>query len=95
MQLNPQGLDSVFSTLRNLLDESSLNKNSQDMIEIFLAARKDQFKSHPVIQSGLDLVNENDQYKHMLELDDSFEPETMLGKINIQFNQIYLNFIFI
>ncbi len=30
----------------------------------------------------------------MLQLDDSFESEIMIGKINIQFNEIYLNFIF-
>ncbi|CAF1494261.1 unnamed protein product, partial [Rotaria sordida] len=46
LEVNPQGLDSVYSTLRNLLDKSSLNKTSQDMIETLFAVEKDQFKSH-------------------------------------------------
>jgi len=48
------------------------------MIEVLFAVRKDQFKAHPAIQSGLDLVDENDQYTHMLTLDDPCEPEPML-----------------
>jgi pre-mRNA-splicing factor CWC22 len=51
------------------------------MIEVLFAVRKDQFKAHPAVQSGLDLVDENDQYTHMLTLDDPCEPEPMLGKI--------------
>jgi len=39
LQVNPQGLDSIFSILKNLLDESSLNKTSQDMIEILFTKR--------------------------------------------------------
>ena len=50
------------------------------MIEVLFAVRKDQFKANPVIQPGLDLVDENDQYTHMLTLDDPCEPETVLGK---------------
>jgi pre-mRNA-splicing factor CWC22 len=82
-QVSPRGLDSVFSTLRNLLHESSLDKRTQYMIEVLFAVRKDQFKANPAIQSGLDLVDENDQYTHMLTLDDPCEPEPMLGKFYI------------
>jgi pre-mRNA-splicing factor CWC22 len=77
-QVSPRGLDSVFSTLRNLLHESSLDKRTQYMIEVLFAVRKDQFKAHLAVQSGLDLVDENDQYTHMLTLDDPCEPEPML-----------------
>jgi len=52
------------------------------MIEVLFAMRKDQFKTNPTIESGLDLITEDDQYTHMFTLDDSCEPETMLGKIN-------------
>ncbi|CAF1200519.1 unnamed protein product [Adineta steineri] len=77
-QVSPRGLDSVFSTLRNLLHESSLDKRTQYMIEVLFAVRKDQFKANPAVQPGLDLVDENDQYTHMLTLDDPCEPEPML-----------------
>ncbi|CAF1104907.1 unnamed protein product [Rotaria sordida] len=77
-QVSPRGLDSVFSTLRNLLHESSLDKRTQYMIEVLFAVRKDQFKANPSIPSGLDLVDENDQYTHMITLDDECQPEPML-----------------
>lgn len=32
--VSPRGLDSVFSTLRNLLHEASLDKRTQYMIEV-------------------------------------------------------------
>ena len=83
-QVSPRGLDSVFSTLRNLLHESSLDKRTQYMIEVLFAVRKDQFKANPAIQPGLDLVDENDQYTHMLTLDDPCDPETVLGKCRQQ-----------
>lgn len=77
-QVSPRGLDSVFSTLRNLLHESSLDKRTQYMIEVLFAVRKDQFKANPAIPTGLDLVDENDQYTHTLTLDDKCDPEPML-----------------
>ena len=82
-QVSPRGLDSVFATLRNLLHESSLDKRTQYMIEVLFAVRKDQFKANPAVPPGLDLVDENDQYTHMLTLDDPCEPEPMLGKRKI------------
>jgi len=89
-QVSPRGLDSVFSTLRNLLHESSLDKRTQYMIEVLFAVRKDQFKANPAIQPGLDLVDENDQYTHMLTLDDPCEPEPMLGEMKYEINYFTL-----
>ncbi len=96
-QVSPRGLDSVFSTLRNLLHESTLDKRTQYMIEVLFAVRKDQFKAHPAIPTGLDLVDENDQYTHMLTLDDACEPEPMLGmshfcKSNLLFTGFFVSF---
>jgi pre-mRNA-splicing factor CWC22 len=62
------------------------------MIEVLFAVRKDQFKAHPAIQSGLDLVDENDQYTHMLTLDDPCEPEPMLGKSCIEIKSFFKTF---
>ncbi|CAF1196575.1 unnamed protein product [Rotaria sordida] len=56
----PRILDSFFSTLKNLLHESSLDK------------------PNPPIPSGLDLVDEDDQYKHTISLHDPGELEPML-----------------
>lgn len=50
------------------------------MIEVMFAIRKDGFKDHPVIPEGLDLVDEDDQFTHMLPLDDEYNPEDILSK---------------
>ncbi|CAF1390144.1 unnamed protein product [Rotaria sordida] len=74
----PRILDSFFSTLKNLLHESSLDKRTLNMIEVLFAIRIDQFKANPPIPSGLDLVDEDDQYKHTISLHDPGELEPML-----------------
>lgn len=50
------------------------------MIEVMFAIRKDGFKDHPVIPDGLDLVDEEDQFTHMLPLDDEYNSEDILSK---------------
>lgn len=50
------------------------------MIEVMFAIRKDGFKDHPVIPEGLDLVDEEDQFTHMLPLDDEYNTEDILSK---------------
>ncbi|CAF4153475.1 unnamed protein product [Rotaria sordida] len=74
----PRILDSFFSTLKNLLHESSLDKRTLNMIEVLFAIRIDQFKANPPIPSGLGLVGEDDQYKHTISLHNPCELEPML-----------------
>ena len=40
------------------------------MVEVMFAIRKDGFKAHPAVISDLDLVEEDDQFTHLLQLDD-------------------------
>lgn len=70
----------IFERLRNVLHESAIDKRVQYMIEVMFAIRKDGFKDHPVIQDGLDLVDEEDQFTHMLPLDDEYNLEDILSK---------------
>lgn len=74
-------LAAIFERLRNILHESSIDKRVQYMIEVMFAIRKDGFKDHPVIPEGLDLVDEDDQFTHMLPLDDEYNPEDILSKM--------------
>ena len=73
-------LSAIFERLRNVLHESAIDKRVQYMIEVMFAIRKDGFKDHPVIPEGLDLVDEDDQFTHMLPLDDEYNPEDILSK---------------
>lgn len=62
------------------------------MIEVMFAIRKDGFKDHPVIPDGLDLVEEEDQFTHMLPLDDEYNSEDVLSKSNTKrrdFDQLH------
>ncbi|KAK2108741.1 pre-mRNA-splicing factor cwc22 [Saguinus oedipus] len=83
-QVSPRGINAIFERLRNILHESEIDKRVQYMIEVMFAVRKDGFKDHPIILEGLDLVEEDDQFTHMLPLEDDYNPEdvlTMLHKI--------------
>jgi hypothetical protein len=59
------------------------------MITVLFTIRSNQFEAYPAIQSRLDLVDENDKHTHKLEYLHLCDPETILGKVNIQFNQIF------
>ncbi|CAF5102235.1 unnamed protein product, partial [Rotaria sp. Silwood1] len=61
-KVSPRALNSLFSTLRDLLHNSSLDQHTKSMIEVLFTVQQDQFKAYPSIPTGLDLVNENDQY---------------------------------
>lgn len=60
------------------------------MIEVMFAVRKDGFKDHPVILEGLDLVEEDDQFTHMLPLEDDYNPEDVLSKSGVVLSKVFL-----
>ncbi|KAM9709212.1 pre-mRNA-splicing factor CWC22 homolog isoform 1-T1 [Menidia menidia] len=78
-EVSPRGINAIFERLRNVLHESSIDKRVQYMIEVMFAIRKDGFKDHPVIPDGLDLVDEDDQFTHMLPLEDEYNQEDILN----------------
>ncbi|XP_070694430.1 pre-mRNA-splicing factor CWC22 homolog isoform X2 [Pempheris klunzingeri] len=78
-EVSPRGINAIFERLRNVLHESAIDKRVQYMIEVMFAIRKDGFKDHPVIPEGLDLVDEEDQFTHMLPLDDEYNIEDILN----------------
>ncbi|TNN42957.1 Pre-mRNA-splicing factor CWC22 [Liparis tanakae] len=78
-EVSPRGINAIFERLRNVLHESAIDKRVQYMIEVMFAIRKDGFKDHPVILEGLDLVDEGDQFTHMLPLDDEYDTEELLN----------------
>ncbi|NP_001089418.1 pre-mRNA-splicing factor CWC22 homolog [Xenopus laevis] len=78
-QVTPRGINAIFERLRNILHESEIDKRVQYMIEVMFAVRKDGFKDHPVIPEGLDLVEEEDQFTHMLPLEDDYNQEDVLN----------------
>ncbi|NXP71015.1 CWC22 factor, partial [Ramphastos sulfuratus] len=78
-EVSPRGINAIFDRLRHILHESKIDMRVQYMIEVMFAVRKDGFKDHPIIPEGLDLVEEEDQFTHMLPLEDDYNPEDILN----------------
>ncbi|KAL7809949.1 hypothetical protein V8C26DRAFT_410958 [Trichoderma gracile] len=74
-EMQPAISMAVFDQFRNILHESDIDKRTQYMIEVLFQVRKDKFKDHPAIKEELDLVEEEDQITHKVELD---------GEIDVQ-----------
>ncbi|XP_022245258.1 pre-mRNA-splicing factor CWC22 homolog, partial [Limulus polyphemus] len=78
-EVSPRGINAVFERLRNILHESQLDKRVQYMIEVMFAIRKDKFKDHPSSIDDLDLIEEADQYTHLITLEEATNPEDLLN----------------
>jgi pre-mRNA-splicing factor CWC22 len=50
------------------------------MIEVIFQVRKDEFRDHVAVLKDLDLVEEEDQFTHLITLDDVKDSEDILSK---------------
>lgn len=66
--MNPAIANIVFDQFRNILHEADIDKRVQFMIEVLFQVRKDKFKDNPAIKEELDLIEEEDQITHRVEL---------------------------
>ncbi|WQF76135.1 Putative MIF4G-like, type 3, initiation factor eIF-4 gamma, MA3 [Colletotrichum destructivum] len=69
----------VWDQLRNVLHEADIDKRVQYMIEVLFQVRKDSFKDNPPIKEELDLVEEEDQITHMVDLDGDIDVQDSLN----------------
>ncbi|CAJ0553434.1 Ff.00g119460.m01.CDS01 [Fusarium sp. VM40] len=74
-EMQPSIAMAVFDQFRNILHEADIDKRTQYMIEVLFQVRKDKFKDNPAIKEELDLVEEEDQITHRVELE---------GEIDVQ-----------
>ncbi|XP_015113941.1 pre-mRNA-splicing factor CWC22 homolog isoform X2 [Diachasma alloeum] len=88
-ELSKRGVEGVFAALRNTLHEGQLDKRVQYMIEVMFQVRKDGFKDHEAVPSELDLVEEDDQYTHLMTLDEPVDSEDILNVF--KFDPEYVN----
>jgi len=77
-EASPAGLSAVFDTLRNVLSQANVSTRVQYMIEVMFAIRKDKFQEHPQLTEGLDLVEEDDQRTHQIQLTGKVNEEKLL-----------------
>ncbi|KAL7920520.1 hypothetical protein ACQKWADRAFT_298264 [Trichoderma austrokoningii] len=78
-EMQPAIAMAVFDQFRNILHESDIDKRTQYMIEVLFQIRKDQFKESPAIKEELDLVEEEDQITHKVELDGELDVQDGLN----------------
>ena len=69
----------VFDQFRNILHEADIDKRTQYMIEVLFQVRKDKYKDNPAIKDELDLVEEEDQITHQVDLDDEINVQDGLN----------------
>ncbi|TKR80656.1 hypothetical protein L596_014695 [Steinernema carpocapsae] len=77
--VSPKGLTSVFDRLRTILSEADIDSRVQYMIEAIFHIRKDKFRAYPALIEDLDLIDEEDQVTHIVNLEESHDPENSLN----------------
>ncbi|XP_069356584.1 pre-mRNA-splicing factor CWC22 homolog [Maniola hyperantus] len=78
-EVSSKGVNAIFEMLRNILHEGQLDKRVQYMIEVMFQVWKDGFKDHPAVLEELELVQEEEQFTHLLMLDDATDAQDILN----------------
>ena len=69
----------VFDQFRNILHEADIDKRVQYMIEVLFQVRRDKYKDNPAIKEELDLIEEEDQITHQIDLEGDLKIEDGLN----------------
>ena len=78
-EMSPPIALAVFDQFRSILHEADIDKRVQYMIEVLFQVRKDRYKDNPAIREELDLVEEEDQITHQIDLDDEIDVQDTLN----------------
>ncbi|KAI1317951.1 pre-mRNA-splicing factor cwc22 [Mortierella claussenii] len=81
--------EGIFERLRSILHEGKIEKRTQYMIEVLFQIRKDKYKDNPPIAPELDLVDDEEQITHTLQLDEE-DLDVMEGLNVFKFDPEYL-----
>jgi len=74
-ELSSAGSQAIFERFRTILHEGEIDRRVQYVIEGLFEVRRKKFKDHPMVLEELDLVEEDDQITHEVDLLD----ETLKG----------------
>ncbi|RXG69741.1 Pre-mRNA-splicing factor CWC22-like protein [Armadillidium vulgare] len=85
-ELTPKGLMIIMETLRNILHEGKLDARYKYMIEVLMAIQKENFKDFPSVVDDLDLVEEGEQFTHVIELDGKLTTDDILNVFKLDPN---------
>ncbi|KAJ6630212.1 armadillo-type protein [Mycena sp. CBHHK59/15] len=76
---SPQANETVFERFRAVLNEGSISQRVQYMIEVLMQMRKDKYKDNPILPEGLDLVEEDEQITHQIQLEEELHVQEGLN----------------
>jgi len=77
---SPKANAIVFERFRTVLNEGTISQRVQYMIEVLMQVRKDKFKDNPIMPDGLDLVEEEEQITHHLQLEEDLQVQEGLSE---------------
>lgn len=79
-EVTAKGVNAIFEMLKNILHEGKLDQRVQYMIEVVFQIRKDGFKDHQAVAEALELVEEDDQFTHLIMLDEATDGQEILSE---------------
>ncbi|KAL3097946.1 hypothetical protein niasHS_000681 [Heterodera schachtii] len=84
LKVTPKGSIAVFERLRAVLNDcDSIHERTQYMIETMFHIRKTKFENYPTMLEELDLIDEDDQIAHLVQLNPEdgrpYDPEINLN----------------
>ena len=87
---SPKANATVFERFRAVLNEGKISQRVQYMIEVLMQVRKDKDKDNPILPEGLDLVEEDQQIMHQIQLDEELDVQDSLSKFENSFLFLFL-----
>ncbi|KAJ7439854.1 hypothetical protein FB451DRAFT_1151350 [Mycena latifolia] len=76
---SPKASATVFERFRAVLNEGTISQRVQYMIEVLMQVRKDKYKDNPILPEGLDLVEEDEQITHQIQLEEELQVQEGLN----------------
>ncbi|KII89326.1 hypothetical protein PLICRDRAFT_110045 [Plicaturopsis crispa FD-325 SS-3] len=70
---SPKANASIYERFRAVLNEGAISQRVQYMIEVLMQVRKDKYKDNPILPEGLDLVEEDEQITHQIQLEEDLQ----------------------
>jgi pre-mRNA-splicing factor CWC22 len=78
---SPKANATVFERFRAVLNEGKISQRVQYMIEVLMQVRKDKYKDNPILPEGLDLVEEDEQITHQIQLEEELQVQEGLSAL--------------
>jgi pre-mRNA-splicing factor CWC22 len=76
---SPKSNNIIFGRFRDVLNEGRISHRVQYMVEVLMQVRKDKYKDNPIVPEGLDLVEEDEQITHHIQLEEELQVQEGLS----------------